>query len=49
MRFGDDIRLLHDAHHRLIPIEAARLAKSLEPYHLFWLEDVDLAGVDDAV
>ena len=26
-------------HHRLTPIEAARLGKSLEPYHLFWMED----------
>ena len=26
-------------HHRLRPIEAARLGKSLEPYHLFWMED----------
>jgi mannonate dehydratase len=38
-RFGDDIHLLHDVHHRLTPIEAARLGKSLEAYHLFWLED----------
>jgi len=37
--FGDDMHLLHDAHHRCTPIEAARLGKSLEPYHLFWLED----------
>lgn len=37
--FGPDVLLLHDAHHRLTPIEAARLGKSLEPYHLFWLED----------
>jgi mannonate dehydratase len=37
--FGDDLHLLHDAHHRCTPIEAARLGKSLEPYHLFWLED----------
>jgi mannonate dehydratase len=37
--FGSEIHLLHDAHHRLTPIEAARLGKSLEPYHLFWLED----------
>jgi mannonate dehydratase len=37
--FGADLHLLHDAHHRLTPIEAARLGKSLEPYHLFWLED----------
>ena len=26
-------------HHRLTPIEAARLGKELEPYHLFWMED----------
>jgi mannonate dehydratase len=37
--FGDDLHLLHDVHHRCTPIEAARLAKELEPYHLFWLED----------
>jgi mannonate dehydratase len=37
--FGDDVHLLHDAHHRCTPIEAARLGKQLEPYHLFWLED----------
>lgn len=38
-RFGADVHLLHDAHHRLTPIQAARLGKALEPYHLFWLED----------
>jgi mannonate dehydratase len=38
-KYGDDIHLLHDVHHRLTPIEAARLGKNLEPYHLFWLED----------
>lgn len=37
--FGPDLQLLHDAHHRLTPIEAGRLGKSLEPHHLFWLED----------
>ncbi len=37
--YGDDIELLHDVHHRCTPIEAARLAKELEPYHLFWIED----------
>jgi len=37
--FGPDLHLLHDAHHRLTPIEAARLGKELEPFHLFWLED----------
>ncbi|MEQ8935796.1 MAG: D-galactonate dehydratase family protein, partial [Amphiplicatus sp.] len=38
-KLGWDVRLLHDVHHRLTPIEAARLGKDLEPYRLFWLED----------
>ncbi|WP_417329442.1 D-mannonate dehydratase ManD [Halomonas cupida] len=37
--FGHDLHLLHDVHHRLTPIEAARLGKAVEPYHLFWMED----------
>lgn len=38
--FGPELPLLHDAHHRLTPIQAAKLGKSLEPFDLFWLEDV---------
>ncbi len=38
-QYGEELKLLHDAHHRLTPIEAARLGKALEPYHLYWLED----------
>ena len=45
--FGPDIHLLHDAHHRLTPIEAARLGKELEPYHLFWLEDATPAELQE--
>ncbi|HKJ31267.1 MAG TPA: D-galactonate dehydratase family protein, partial [Balneolales bacterium] len=37
--YGEELHLLHDCHHRLTPIEAGRLGKELEPYHLFWLED----------
>lgn len=37
---GPDIKLLHDAHHRLTPVQAARLGRSLEDLDLFWLEDV---------
>ncbi|WP_432824585.1 D-mannonate dehydratase ManD [Dactylosporangium sp. CA-092794] len=37
--FGPHLKLLHDVHHRLTPIEAARLGKSLEPHALTWLED----------
>ncbi|MCA9272763.1 MAG: D-galactonate dehydratase family protein [Phycisphaerales bacterium] len=36
---GEDVHLLHDVHHRLTPIEAARLGRDLEPFNLFWLED----------
>lgn len=37
---GPDVKLLHDAHHRLTPNQAARLGRSLEDLDLFWLEDV---------
>ncbi len=36
---GDEIALLHDVHERLHPIQGIGLAKDLEPYHLFFLED----------
>jgi mannonate dehydratase len=36
---GYAFHLLHDAHHRLTPIEAARLGKDSEPFRLFWIED----------
>jgi mannonate dehydratase len=39
-KLGDEVELLHDAHERLGPVEAARFAKDLEPYHLFYLEDL---------
>jgi mannonate dehydratase len=38
-QFGDEIELLHDVHERLPPIEVIGLAKRLEPYRLFFLED----------
>jgi mannonate dehydratase len=46
-RFGQDVHLLHDAHHRLTPIQAGRLGRALEPYHLFWLEDPTPAELQD--
>lgn len=46
--FGPELPLLHDAHHRLTPIQAAKLGKALEPYDLFWLEDVTPAENTDA-
>ena len=38
-RFGYEIEFCHDMHERLEPVEAIRLAKELEPYRLFFLED----------
>ncbi len=46
--FGVEIHLLHDAHHRLTPIEAGRLGKELEPFHLFWLEDPTPAELQES-
>jgi mannonate dehydratase len=37
---GDKVELLHDVHERLAPIDAVWLAKALEPYRLFFLEDL---------
>jgi mannonate dehydratase len=48
-KVGDDIQLLHDAHHRLTPTQGARLAKSVEPFNLFWLEDVTPAEDQEAM
>jgi mannonate dehydratase len=36
---GDEVELLHDVHERLHPIQAIGLAKEVEPYRLFFLED----------
>jgi mannonate dehydratase len=36
---GSEVELLHDVHERLVPIDAVRLAKALEPYRLYFLED----------
>ena len=37
---GFETELLHDCHERMPAIEAVRLAKELQPYRLFFLEDV---------
>lgn len=38
-RFGPDLHILHDVHHRLLPREAAEFARAVEPIGLYWLED----------
>ncbi|MDT7747498.1 MAG: mannonate dehydratase [Pseudonocardiales bacterium] len=46
---GPELALLHDAHHRLTPNQAARLGRALEPVDLFWLEDVTPAENQDVL
>jgi mannonate dehydratase len=39
-KLGEEVELLYDVHERLAPIDAIWLAKALEPYRLFFLEDL---------
>jgi mannonate dehydratase len=39
MALGDEVELLHDIHERVSPIQAIGLAKELEQFRLFFLED----------
>ena len=39
-KLGEEVELLHDVHERVPPIQAVGLAKELEQYHLFFLEDL---------
>ena len=48
-RFGLNLKLLHDVHHRLLPREAAAFAKAVEPADLYWLEDPTPAEDQDAL
>jgi mannonate dehydratase len=48
-RFGPDLKILHDVHHRLLPREAAEFAKTVEPVGLYWLEDPTPAEDQDAL
>ncbi len=39
-QLGDAVELLHDVHERVAPIDAVWLARALEDYRLFFLEDL---------
>ncbi|MDC7222255.1 MAG: D-galactonate dehydratase family protein [Spirochaetales bacterium] len=49
VKFGPELKLLHDVHHRLLPREAAEFAKEIEQYKLFWLEDPTPAEDQEAL
>jgi mannonate dehydratase len=38
-QLGDEIELLHDTHERITPTQAVQLAKDMEQFRLFFLED----------
>nr|WP_314419395.1 enolase C-terminal domain-like protein [uncultured Erwinia sp.] len=38
-KIGFGVEFIHDVHERITPIAAVQMAKSLEPYQLFFLED----------
>lgn len=38
-QIGYDMNLVHDVHERIAPVDAIKLAKALESYDLFFLED----------
>jgi mannonate dehydratase len=48
-KVGPELPLLHDVHHRLTPIQAAKLGKSLEQFDLFWMEDCTPAENQEAL
>ena len=37
---GDEVEILHDVHERLDPVQAVEFAQELQPYRLFFLEDL---------
>ena len=41
-KVGEEVELLHDVHERVPPVLAIQLAKDLEPYRLFFLEDLSV-------
>ncbi len=40
VKLGNDVKLCHDVHEHLSPIMGVELSKRVEPYRLFFLEDV---------
>lgn len=48
-KFGPNLKILHDVHHRLLPREAEEFAKRAEPVGLYWLEDLTPAEDQNAL
>jgi mannonate dehydratase len=39
-KLGKDVKLIHDVHEHLTPTAAVELARRLEPYRMFFVEDI---------
>jgi mannonate dehydratase len=39
-QLGSEVKLIHDVHEHLAPTGAVEFAKRLEPYHMFFVEDI---------
>ncbi|MSV28231.1 MAG: starvation-sensing protein RspA [Bryobacterales bacterium] len=40
VRLGKDVKLIHDVHEHLSPTMAVELARRMEPYRMFYVEDI---------
>ncbi len=40
LHFGDDLEFVHDVHERIHPSQAREFCHAMDPYHLFFIEDV---------
>ena len=40
VRYGEEIEFVHDVHERIHPSKAREFCRALDPYHLFFIEDV---------
>ncbi|HZT33123.1 MAG TPA: enolase C-terminal domain-like protein [Bryobacteraceae bacterium] len=40
VKLGREVKLLHDVHEHLTPTMAVEFAKRMEPYHMFFVEDI---------
>jgi len=40
VKLGEEVKLIHDVHEHLTPTAAVEFAKRMEPYRMFYLEDI---------
>ena len=40
VKYGEDVEFVHDVHERIHPTQAREFCRQMDPYHLYFLEDV---------